>query len=187
MFLNLGQDRGHGEDDTEQHVECDEELVQLALTHHVSGVVGVADDDGDQGEDVEDAGHCQQSVEPGGVIGLFVIFSPGLSPAVSEVNDQNQLNDDEHEASDHTKVHPGGSEVTVRNEEGSHPASDDQGVLESPESILNTSSRISGAADTDHDERHEEKEDSDDEADPVDSEVSHCILALDLAVDETNI
>ena len=75
MFLNLGQNTGDGEDDTEDHVEADEELVELALTDDTAGVVGVAHDDGGQGENVEHSGDGQESVEPTTVIALFIVLS----------------------------------------------------------------------------------------------------------------
>ena len=111
MFLDLGHDRGDGENDTEQHVEGDEELVSLALTNKLSGVVAVADNDGDQGEDVEDASDGQESIEPAGVIALLVVLSPALCPTVGKVNDENQLNDDEHEATNRSKTHQVGPKL----------------------------------------------------------------------------
>ena len=133
VFLYLGQDRGHTQHHAQQHVEGDEELVELALSHHGAGVVAVADDDGDQGEDVEEAGGCQQSVEPVGVVRVLVLVGPTLSPAVSKVYDENKLDDDEEKSSDHPEIHPRWAEIAVRNEECSYPADYDDEVFESPE------------------------------------------------------
>ena len=105
---------------------------------------------------------------------------------MSKVNDEDELDDDEHEASNHAKVHPGGTKVTVGNEECSNPSSNDDGVLESPETILNPSSWISTASDPNHDEGHEQEEDGDNETYSIDSEVADGILTFDL-VDTTHI
>ena len=156
--------------------------MELALAHHGARVVGVAHDDRDQRQDVEDPRDGEQGVEPAGVVALLVVLAPGLGPAVREVNDEDQLDDDEHEASDHPEVHPRWSEVSMRDEESSDPTRDDECVLESPESVLNARSRVSAAPDTDHDEGHEQEEDGDDETDSVDGKVADSVLALDLDV-----
>ena len=58
-LLDLGEHRGDGQDAAQEHVECDEELVELALAHHGAGVVGVAQDDHHQGQQVEEASYRQ--------------------------------------------------------------------------------------------------------------------------------
>ena len=205
MFLNLGQNTGDGEDDAEDHVEADEELVELALTDDTAGVVGVAHDDGGQGEDVEHSGDGQEGVEPATVIALFIVFSwnnkgqclnvletkmmlptPTFRPTVCKVNDEDELNDDEHEASNHAKVHPGRTKVSMGNKECSNPSGNDDGVLESPEAVLYPSSWISTASDPNHDEGHEQEEDGDNETYSINSEVADGILTFDL-VDTTHI
>ena len=105
---------------------------------------------------------------------------------MSKVNDEDELNDDEHEASNHAKVHPGGTKVTVGNEECSDPSGNDDGVLESPEAVLYPSSWISTASDPNHDEGHEQEEDGDNETYSINSEVADGILTFDL-VDTTHI
>ena len=99
-----------------------------------------------------------------------------------EVNDEDKLDDDEHEAADHPEVHPGRPEAPVRDEEGPNPPGDDDGVLEAPEPVLNPSPGVATAPDPDHDDGHEEEEEGDDKADPVDGEIAHCVHALDLDV-----
>ena len=64
MLLYDGQDRRHAQDDAENHVEGDEELVKLALADVLARVVGVAEGDGDDDQDVEDEGGEQESPEP---------------------------------------------------------------------------------------------------------------------------
>ena len=113
---------------------------------------------------------------------LFVVFPPGLCPAVCEVNDEDKLNDDEHEAADHPEVHPGRPKAPVRDEECPNPSGDDDCVLETPETILNPGPGVAAAPHPDHEDRHEEKEEGDDKADPVDGEVAHCVHTLYLDV-----
>ena len=113
---------------------------------------------------------------------LFVVFPPALCPAVCKVYDENKLDDDEHEATDHPEVHPGRPEAPVRNEERPNPSGDDDGVLETPETVLNPGPGVAAAPDPDHDDRHEEEEEGDDKTDPVDGEVAHRVHALYLDV-----
>jgi hypothetical protein len=55
---------------------------------------------------------------------------------VGKVDDENELDEDEEEAARHPEVHPGGAEAAVRDEEGAHPATDDEEVLQAPEPVL---------------------------------------------------
>ena len=61
---------------------------------------------------------------------------PCLRPAVSQVDDEDQLDEDEEQAARHPKVHPGVAEAAVGDKEGADPATDDQEVLDAPETIL---------------------------------------------------
>ena len=65
-----------------------------------------------------------------------MILLPALGPGVGEVYDQDQLDDDEQEATDHSEVHPGGPKVTVGDEESPDTTSNDDQVLQAPETIL---------------------------------------------------
>ena len=49
--------------------------MELALADDTAGVVGVAHDDGGQGEDVEHSGDGQEGVEPTTVIALFIVLT----------------------------------------------------------------------------------------------------------------
>ena len=139
MLLDDGQHRRGRRDDAEDHVERDEELVELALPDPVTGVVAVGQDDPDEGGEVEDAGDGEESVEPVLAVVVAVVVLPRLGPGVSEVDDEHELDDDEHEAAHHAEVHPGGTEVAVGDEEGADAAGDDEQVLEAPEPVLYSS------------------------------------------------
>ena len=56
MFLNLGQYGGDAQDDTEKHVESDEEFVQLALADVLARVVRIRQDDGGESANVKEDG-----------------------------------------------------------------------------------------------------------------------------------
>ena len=179
MLLDDRQDGGGRADDAEDHVEGDEELVELALADHIAGVVAVAEDDTDDGDDIEDASDGEEGVEPVLVVAAAVIILPGFGPGMGKVDDEDELDDDEHEASDHTEVHPCGPKVAVGDEKGSDAASDDDEILEAPEPILDAGPRVPGVPDTHHDEGHEDEEEGDDKADPVDGEVANGVFTLD--------
>jgi hypothetical protein len=70
-----------------------------------------------------------------------VLSLPGLGPAMSQVNDEDQLNEDEEEAAHQPEVHPGGAKVAVRDEEGADPAADDEEILDAPETVLQAGPR----------------------------------------------
>ena len=91
---------------------------------------------------------------------------------MSEVDDEHELDDDEHEAAHHAEVHPGGTEVAVGDEEGADAAGDDEQVLEAPEPVLDAGPGVARVPHPDHDHRHEEEEDGDDKADSIDSQIS---------------
>ena len=179
MLLDDGQDGGGGQDEAQDHVECDEELVELALAHDVAGVVAVGEDDADHGDQVEDSSYREKGIEPVLAVIAAVIILPRLGPRMSKVDDEHELDDDEHESPDHAKVHPGWAEVSMWDEEGADAAGDDEEVLEAPEAILDSGARVSGVPDAHHDKTHEEEEEGDDETDPIDSKVANCILTLD--------
>ena len=101
-----------------------------------------------------------------------MVFPPALCPAVCEVDDEDKLDDDKHEAAHHAEVHPGGTEVAVGDEEGADAASDDEQVLEAPEPVLDAGPGVARVPHPDHDHRHEEEEDGDDKADSVDGQIS---------------
>ena len=107
---------------------------------------------------------------------------PSLSPGVSKVDDENKLNENECQPSQHSKVHPSVSKSTMRDEEGSHDAHDDDEILKAPESVLNSGPGVPGRSHTNHQEAHQEKEEGDDEAHSVHRQVADGICALDLDV-----
>ena len=179
MLLDDREDGGGRADDAEDHVEGDEELVELALADHIAGVVAVAEDDADDGDDIEDASDGEEGVEPVLVVAAAVIILPGFGPGMGKVDDEDELDNDEHEASYHAEVHPCGPEAAVRDEKGSDAAGDDDEILEAPEPVLDAGSRVSGVSDTHHDEGHEDEEEGDDKADPIDGEVPDGIFTLD--------
>ena len=172
VLLDDRQHRCGRGDDAQNHVERDEELVELALANCVASVVAVGQDDPDEGGEVEDAGDGEESVEPVLAVVVAVVVLPRLGPGVSEVDDEHQLDDDEHEAAHHAEVHPGGTEVAVGDEEGADAASDDEQVLEAPEPVLDAGPGVARVPHPDHDHRHEEEEDGDDKADSVDGQIS---------------
>ncbi len=61
---------------------------------------------------------------------------------MSEVNDENQLDEDEEKASDHAEVHPHLAECSVRDPEGANHPTDDEQVFEAPEPVLDPGSAI---------------------------------------------
>jgi hypothetical protein len=61
---------------------------------------------------------------------------------VSEVNDENQLDEDEEKASNHAEVHPHLAECPVRDPEGANHSPDDEQVFEAPEPVLDPGSAI---------------------------------------------
>ena len=142
VLLDDRQHRGGRCDHAEDHVEGDEELVQLALPDPVAGVVAVSQDDPHQGGKVEHSGDGEESVEPVLAVVVAVVVLPGLGPGVGKVDDEDELDDDEHEAADHAEVHPGGPEVAVGDEEGADAAGDDDQVLETPEAVLDAGPRV---------------------------------------------
>ena len=146
--------------------------MELALANCVASVVAVGQDDPDEGGEVEDAGDGEESVEPVLAVVVAVVVLPRLGPGVSEVDDEHELDDDEHEPSYHAEVHPGGTEVAVGDEEGADAAGDDEQVLEAPEPVLDASPGVARVPHPDHDHRHEEEEDGDDKADSVDGQIS---------------
>lgn len=64
MFLNSRQDWRHAEDQAEDHVEGDEEFVQLAVADVLTGVERIAEGDGNDDQDVEDESGEEQGPEP---------------------------------------------------------------------------------------------------------------------------
>ena len=112
------------------------------MANCVASVVAVGQDDPDEGGEVEDAGDGEESVEPVLAVVVAVVVLPGLGPGVGKVDDEDELDDDEHEAADHAEVHPGGPEVAVGDEEGSDAAGDDDQVLETPEAVLDAGPRV---------------------------------------------
>jgi hypothetical protein len=61
---------------------------------------------------------------------------------VSEVNDENQLDEDEEKPSNHAEVHPHLAECPVRDPEGANHSPDDEQVFEAPEPVLDSGSAI---------------------------------------------
>ena len=175
MLLDDGQHRRGRRDDAQDHVERDEELVELALPDPVAGVVAVGQDDPDEGGKVEHPRDGEEGVEPVLTVVVAMVVLPRFCPGVGKVDDEDELDDDEHEAADHAKVHPGGAKVAVGDEEGSDASGDDDQVLEPPEAILDARPRVPGVPHPDHDHRHEEEEDGDDKADPIHRQVSYAI------------
>ena len=67
---------------------------------------------------------------------------PALCPGVGKVDDQYQLDEDEGEAPEEPKVHPGGSERAVGDEECADAAADHDHVLNAPEAVLPAGSGV---------------------------------------------
>lgn len=158
MFLDLGQDGDHREAEAEDHVEGDEELVDLALSGVATCVVDEEQDESGEGSGVHEEGAGEEGSKPPFIVFFLVVSIPGLCPAMSEVNDENELDDDEKESSDHAEVHPDFSERSLRNPEGSDHAGNDDDVLDAPEAVLDASSGIFGALHVDHYHRHQNEE-----------------------------
>ena len=96
-----------------------------------------------------------------------MVLHPRLCPAVSEVDDEDKLNDDEQESSHHSEVHPGWAKTAVWDKEGSDAAGDYDEIFDAPEPVLDTSPGVARIPNPDHQHRHEEEEQSDNEADPA--------------------
>ena len=173
VLLDDGQHRRGRRDDAQDHVERDEELVELALPDPVAGVVAVGQDDPDERGKVEHSGDGEEGVEPVLTVVVAMVVLPRFCPGVGKVDDEDELDDDEHEAADHAKVHPGGAKVAMGDEEGSDASGDDDQVLEPPEAILDARPWVPGVPHPNHDHRHEEEEDGDDKADPIHRQVSY--------------
>ncbi len=64
MLLYKGQHRRHAEDDAEDEIEGNEELVELTVADVRASVVGVAQCNGHNHQDVEDEGCGKQGPKP---------------------------------------------------------------------------------------------------------------------------
>ena len=116
------------------------------------------------------------------MIGLYLIVAvPGLGPAVGEVNDEDELDEDEEEAADESEPHPDGAEgAGVGDPEGCDHAADDDEVLDPPEPVLQPRPGVVGGLDVDHEDAHHEEEEGDDQAESVDSHVTNRHVAINL-------
>ena len=110
MLLHHGQNRDHGERHADQHVEADEELVQLTHPDMGPSVVDEHEDHCGDGADKHEAGAGEERAQPALGVLLLVVGVPALRPAVGEVNDQHELDEDEEEAADEAEPHPDSSE-----------------------------------------------------------------------------
>ena len=137
-----------------------------------------------KGREEEERGAREEGVEPVLVAGLGEPALPALGPGVGKVHDQDQLHEDEGEAAEEPKVHPGGAEGAVRDEEGPDAAADNDEVLDAPEAVLPAGPRIPGGLHPDHDQRHEREEERHDKTEPVDGEVPDGVGALDLEMED---
>merc|ERR1719232_257790 len=166
VLLDLGQDGDDREDDAEQHVEGDEELVELALAG--------------EGPGEHEAGEGEQSCQPAFAFVFLIVSIPSFGPAVGKVNDQNKLDEDEQEASNEAKPHPNCSKRSIRNPEGCNHTSNYDQIFDSPETILNSSSWIIGGLDTDHEDAHDDKEEGDNETQSVNCLISNSNRTIQL-------
>ena len=146
--------------------------MELALPDPVAGVVAVGEDDPDERGKVEHPGDREERVEPVLTVVVAMVVLPRFCPGVGKVYDEDELDDDEHEAADHAKVHPGGAKVAVGDEEGADASGDDDQVFEAPEAILDACPWVPRVPHSNHDHRHEEEEDGDNKADPIHRQVS---------------
>ncbi len=64
----------------------------MGLSEYYRRVVDIEKNYGSDDKDVLGKSEENQSTVPALRIGLFILFHPGLSPAMSKVNNQNQLN-----------------------------------------------------------------------------------------------
>lgn len=101
-FRKAGND---GHNDTEDEIDADKELVDLAVG--VPCVENVQNDYDADEDEIKENGKCDERHKPTLVPRAVVIFEPAGAPAVSEIHDQDQLNEDEEEATDRTNDHPG--------------------------------------------------------------------------------
>ena len=150
------------------------------------GVVGVAEESRNDGQDVHPDGGRQQSPKPIGIRCGPVVFLPRFGPVVSKVHDQNQLDQNEEEAANHAKVHPDRTKGAVGDEERSYNPRQEQEELQTPKSVLDGGPGVPGAPDAHHHNGQDEKEESDGKADAVDGQIADEIRAwwqlLDLQV-----
>ena len=98
---------------------------------------------------------------------------------MSEVNDQNKLDQDEEESSSQSKIHPDLAESSVWNPECPDHAGNDDQIFDPPEPVLYSRPGICGALDVDHDDAHQEEEQGEYQVEPVDGLVANAFLAVD--------
>ena len=136
MLLNFGKDGDNAESDAKEHIEGDEEFVQFAFAHMGSSVVHIEQDDGSNRATVEDPRDWKQGSLPTSAFCFFVIPHPSFSPRVGEIDYQNQLDQNEAKATDHSKYHPDVTKRASRDEESADHSSDNDEVFQPPETIL---------------------------------------------------
>src|SRR6218665_3403125 len=103
-FLDLRKARHDGDNDTKDEIDADKELVDLAVG--VAGVEDVQDDDDADEDEIEEDGKEDERHKPTLVSRAVIILEPAGAPAVSEIHDQNQLNEDEEKATNCSNNHP---------------------------------------------------------------------------------
>lgn len=72
---------------------------------------------------------------PSLALSLLKLVNPALSPGVSKINDEHQLDKDEEEATNHTKIHPHLAKMTPGNEECTNDCTNQDQVFQTPEPV----------------------------------------------------
>lgn len=72
---------------------------------------------------------------PSFAFGLLILVHPGFSPGVCKVNDKHQLDENKQEPTNHAKVHPHLSKVSMRDEECSNYGSNQHQVFDAPKPV----------------------------------------------------
>ena len=102
---------------------------------------------------------------------------------MGKVNDEDELDQDEGQTADESKVHPSVAKSAMGDKESSNDAADNEEILEAPESVLETGPRVATTPNSYHEEGHQQEEEGDDEADTVDSQVADGVGTLHLHVE----
>ena len=108
----------------------------FAFSDMASSVVNIEKHDGSDGANVKNTSYGYQCSQPTLAIRFFVVSNPSFGPRVSKVNDQNQLDQNEAKATNHSKYHPDVTKRATWDEEGANHSPDNDKVFQPPKAIL---------------------------------------------------
>ena len=87
------------------------------MSNDITSVIGEGENECNESEKIEDSGYGEESIEPTLIVAVLVIFLPRFCPTMGKVNNENKLDDDEQETTNHAKIHPCRSKVSMGNKE----------------------------------------------------------------------